>query len=116
MRGEAQPWVDCQVSSPAKPFPIAAQAAILPASRPSPCSFHLTAPHPDTQHHDRAIHQGLGMLFSPQKSGCLLTRNSARRSHASPASNLPASLAAPSSPPRPSDQVIHPIHSNVDNN
>jgi hypothetical protein len=29
MRGKAQPWVDCQASNPAKPFPIAAQAAVF---------------------------------------------------------------------------------------
>jgi F-type H+-transporting ATPase subunit h len=59
------------------------------------------------------IHQGLGTLLSLLDSGHVLTRHSARRLSALPGSNLPLSLAALSSPPRPSDQVIHPKRSNM---
>lgn len=58
------------------------------------------------QHHARAIHQGLGTLFWTPNCRCLLTRNSARRSHALLASSLPLP-AAPSSPLRPFAQVHH---------
>lgn len=50
----------------------------------------------------------------PVSNRCLLTRHSARRSHALPASNLPTSPAAPSSLPRPFAQVIHPNRSPTD--
>ena len=44
----------------------------------------------------------------------MLTPCSARRLPASPGSNLPTSPAAPSSRPRPFDQVIHPSHPPID--
>jgi F-type H+-transporting ATPase subunit h len=60
------------------------------------------------QHHACAIHQGLGTTLTPHLRSCSLTLHSARPSLASPGSKLPPSPAAPSSPPRPFAQVIHP--------
>lgn len=54
------------------------------------------------------------MLSSPVPNRCLLTRHSARRSHALPASNLPTSPAAPSSLPRLFAQVSHPSRLRTD--
>lgn len=92
------------------------RSTVFPQHRPSPCSFQLPAPHPRHINNDCAIHQGLGRLLLLVRIGCVLIRCSARRSSASPGNNLPTSLAAPSSPPPPSDQVIHPSRSKSDNN
>ncbi|KAH9871871.1 hypothetical protein J1614_006129 [Plenodomus biglobosus] len=87
------------MSAPITKFARSGQRAFLP----------LTAPSPPRQHHDRAIHQGLGTLVSPIPHGKPLTPSSARRLCASHASSQATSPAAPSSPPRPFAQVIHPI-------
>jgi hypothetical protein len=98
----------------AKLFAVAAQAAAVHGFSPTstftvaPIASFPTSPH---LHNDRAIHQGLGTVLLLLESGHVLTRHSARRLSELPASSLPLSLAALSSLPRPSDQVIHPKRS-----
>jgi hypothetical protein len=80
----------------------------------SPRSYPPPAPPRLHQHHACAIHQGLGTTSAPHLSSCPLTSHSARRSLASPGSKLPPLPAAPSSPPRPFAQVIHPNRATPD--